>query len=71
MPRQTKNPKVILALSPAATATALGIRLERVAAAISSGALTVHALGLKRRILVREIEAWVSTWPVAVKRKTR
>ncbi len=70
MPRNTP-PKVLLALSPHASARALGISYARLLAdGINTGALTVHACGAKRRILIREIEAWLKTWPVATKRKS-
>ena len=69
MPRVTKNPIVLLALSPAATATALGIRADEVAAGIASGALPVYVRGLKRRILVSDVEAFVRSWPKPTKRK--
>jgi hypothetical protein len=53
MPRHQKNPLVFLALSPAATATALGVNYGRVIApAIASGALIVRQCGAKRRIAV-------------------
>jgi len=70
MPRVTKNPEMFLALSPAATATALSIRPDEVADAIKSGALgPVFMMGIKRRILVADVERWVRSWPQPKKRK--
>ena len=70
MPRQTKTPVVFLALSPAATATALGIEPRKVYTAIDDGALPVFINGVKRRILVSHIERWVLSWPqLKTKRK--
>jgi hypothetical protein len=51
MPRQAKNPVVYLALSPAATATALGIEPRHVYDAIDDDELPVFIKGIKRRIL--------------------
>ena len=62
MPRMTKTPQVFLALSPAAVATALGVRADEVATAINSGALPVHVMGLKRRVHVSDIERWFRSW---------
>lgn len=63
MPRVTKNPQVYLALSPAAVASALDIRADEVSAAINDGLLPVFVMGIKRRILVADIERWVRSWP--------
>jgi hypothetical protein len=63
MPRNSTRPEAVLALSPTATARALGIRYDRVAAAILAGALTVRVCGGKQRIAVREIEKWFLSWP--------
>jgi hypothetical protein len=63
MPRVTKNPEVFLALSPAGVATALGIRDDEVATGIKSGALPIHIMGIKRRILTADVERWVRSWP--------
>jgi hypothetical protein len=71
MPRHTKNPAVYLALSPAATATALGIRPDQVADAIEKELLPVFMIGIKRRILVSHIERWVLSWPKPRPRKKR
>lgn len=71
MPRSTIKPVVFLALSPAATATAIGVRPEVINAAIASGALPVYANGIKRRILCSDVEAFVRSWPKPVKRKRR
>jgi len=71
MPRVTKNPQVYLALSPAAVATALGIRPDEVADAINSGALPVHVMGLKRRVHVSDIERWFRSWKQIEPKKDR
>lgn len=68
MPRATKNPIVILALSPAATATALGIRPDQVAKAIADKLLRVRRIGVRTRILTSDIEKWVLSWPEPTKR---
>jgi hypothetical protein len=61
MPRQTKSPIMLLALSPAGVATALGIRPDEVADAIRAGLLPVYVQGIKRRVLCSDVEAWVKT----------
>jgi hypothetical protein len=71
MPRAQTRPEIILALSPTATARALGIRAERVEAAVLAGQLTVRMIGGKRRISVRDIEAWFQTFPVATRKVSR
>lgn len=67
MPRNTTAPQIILALSPHAAARAIGVSYERnIVPAIASGHLPVRCCGTKRRILVRDIEAWIiATWPLA------
>jgi helix-turn-helix protein len=65
MPRNTTTPEAILALSPSATARALGVRAERVQEAIDAGHLVVRQIGVKRRIAVSDIMTWFSTWPIA------
>lgn len=70
MPRQTKHPKVFLALSPAAVATALCIAPRKVYEAIADEKLPVFVNGLSRRILVSDLEHWVRSWPqIKPKRK--
>jgi hypothetical protein len=71
MPRVTKSPVVYLALSPAATATALGVRPEVIKKAIESGALKVYRSGTKSRCLVSDIEALVRSWPAPVSKKRK
>jgi hypothetical protein len=71
MPRISKRPLLFLALSPAAVANALCIRDDEVNAGIKSDALPVHVIGIKRRILVADVEAWVRSWPAPSKRKPR
>lgn len=69
MPRVTKTPVVYLALSPAAVATAIGVRPEVVKEAISANVLPVYVKGIKRRVLIADVEAWVRSWPKAVAKK--
>jgi hypothetical protein len=71
MPRVTKNPVVLLALSPAATATALCIQPSQVYDAIEKGKLQIFQIGIKRRILVSDIEAWVRSWPKPARKKRK
>jgi hypothetical protein len=61
MPRVHKLPTPIIALSPARCAAAIGANYERcILPAILAGELgPVYTLGLKRRILVRDLEAWM------------
>jgi hypothetical protein len=64
MPRAIKN-AVILAMSPTATAQALGISETVVQAAIANGELgPLYVKGPKRRLLCVDIEKWVRSWPV-------
>jgi hypothetical protein len=72
MPVKIKKPPMILALSPNGVATALGIRSEQVYEAIQKGELIVRVKGIRRRVLIKDVEAWVEkTWPEAPKRKNR
>jgi hypothetical protein len=72
MPRASTPPEIVLALSPSATARALGVNYERVILpAIDAGLLTVRMCGPKRRISVANIQAWFETWPQATKRKRK
>ncbi|HLZ06268.1 MAG TPA: helix-turn-helix domain-containing protein [Bradyrhizobium sp.] len=71
MPRVSKHPVVYLALSPAATATALGIRPERVRDAIEKGEISIRQIGAKKRLLVSDIETWVRSWRQPTKRQSR
>jgi hypothetical protein len=71
MPRISKRPILYLALSPAAVANALCIRDDEVAEAIESGTLPVHVKGIKRRILIADVEQWVRSWPAPKQRKPR
>jgi hypothetical protein len=54
---------MLLALSPAATATALGIRPDQVAQAVRDGLLPVHRIGAKTKIWVGDIEKWFRSFP--------
>jgi hypothetical protein len=69
MPRATKQPVVYIALSPAAVATALGLRPEIVREAIDAALLPVYRKGIKSRCLVSDVEAWVRSWPKPAKRQ--
>jgi hypothetical protein len=72
MPRETKTPIVLLALSAAAVATSIDVRPDQVAAAIATGALPVHCLGVRRRILVKDVLAWIERdWKKPTPRKKR
>jgi hypothetical protein len=63
MPTARKRPIVLLALSPAATAVALGLREQTIYDAIEAGELgPVYINGVKRRLLVSDIEAYVRGW---------
>jgi hypothetical protein len=59
MPRKTKHPVVFIALSPAALATAIGVRPDVIYDAILRGELKVYQRGLARRVLVSECEEWI------------
>jgi hypothetical protein len=63
--------KVILAVSANATADALAISRRVVASAILNGALPVHCIGTKHRILTSDIEAWVRSWPAPKSKRKR
>ena len=71
MPRQPKQPIVYLSLSPAASAVALNVRPERIADAIADGVLPAYTLGVRRFILVADLEAWVRTWKRVMPRKRK
>jgi excisionase family DNA binding protein len=71
MPRKTKTVVVILALSPAGAATALGVQPRDIYEAIEADVLPVYGIGIKRRILVSDLEAWVRSKPQPAKRKPR
>jgi hypothetical protein len=71
MPRISERPSMYLALSPAGVANALGIRPDEVKKAIDANLLPVHVMGIKRRILGADIEAWVRSWPKPTKRVYR
>jgi hypothetical protein len=67
MPRNSTRPEAILALSPSATARALGIRSERVADALDQGLLVARQSGVRKRIAVfgkGGIQEWFESWPV-------
>jgi hypothetical protein len=71
MPINVKNPRVILALTVNATATALAFVQPRlIRRAIADGLLPVHVLGNKHLILTSDIEAFVRSLP-SPKRKPK
>jgi excisionase family DNA binding protein len=59
MPYQHVRPTRVVALSPTKAATAVGIRQERIAAAIRSGELRIHRIGTKTRITMRALWDWI------------
>jgi hypothetical protein len=72
MPRNTTQPEIMLALSKSATARALGVKVERVNAALDAGLLVARQCGAKTKIPIfgdRGAQAWFDSWPEA-KRKT-
>jgi excisionase family DNA binding protein len=69
MSRQT--PAIFLALSVAATSTALAIQPRHVYRAIEEGKLPVFQIGIKRRILVSDIEKWVRGWKKPKRKKRK
>jgi hypothetical protein len=74
MPRKTKSPTVMLALSPAMLAAAFDIAPRNVYDAITRGALEVRTLPgtIARRILVADAEIWFRKyWLKAKPRNTR
>jgi excisionase family DNA binding protein len=72
MPRARKTPlEVYLALSPASVAAAIDVHPDRVREAINAGSLPVHRIGTKSRVLCRDVEAWVRSFPAPTKRKRK
>jgi hypothetical protein len=65
MARARRKPLFPIALSPAATADALQIRLKVVRDAILSGALPAYQTDRRVRVLVADLVEWVRTWPRA------
>ncbi len=63
MARKIKNPKIIVAISPAAACEALGIVWRDLDPHIKSGTLPVYTCGIRRRVLISDLEALVRTWP--------
>jgi excisionase family DNA binding protein len=57
------KPAPIVALSPSRLAEAIGIRREKIAAAIKSGALSAYRDGTKFRVIVSDAESRIKqTW---------
>jgi hypothetical protein len=71
MPRVATRPVCYLALSPNASAVALGIRPEQIREAIDAKLLPVHRIGAKTKILVTDLENWVRSWPAPKSKKRR
>jgi hypothetical protein len=74
MPAPAKHPRVFLALSPSALATAFCIQPRHVYQAIARGELEVRTLEgtMARRILVSDAEIWFRThWLKANTRKSK
>ncbi len=63
MPYQHVRPTPVVALSPTKAAAAVGIRQERIAAAIRSGELRSHRIGTKTRITTRALWDWIESYP--------
>ena len=57
--RERKSRLWPIAMSPSKAADALGIRPEQVQAAIFCGALPCYKIGVKRRVLVRDLYHWI------------
>ena len=71
MPRRTKFPKLVLALSPRAAADALGLSYRHIADAIADGSIVVRrGPGLARRILIGDSDTpgtllhFATRWPI-------
>jgi hypothetical protein len=71
MARQNASRTFAVTLSPARAAQALGLRPDVIYREINreGSMLPVYQLGVSRRILVKNLEAWVASWPLAQKRK--
>jgi hypothetical protein len=63
MPRARVTPLFPVAVAPARAAECLGVRRAAIDEAIRAGELIVYQKGLKRRVLVEDLVAWVrNTW---------
>lgn len=61
--RERRNALFPVAISPARAAEALDVHRKMITAAIKSGELPVYCHGLKRRILIEDLVAWIRhTW---------
>lgn len=69
MPRKRVTRLFPVALSPAALAEALTIPVAIIRDAIADASLPCHDIRNRRRVLVRDAEAWVKRWPRSVIRK--
>lgn len=65
MPRERRTPLFAVAMSPARAADAIGIRADEIYEAINAGLVPVYQKGIRRRVLVADLSAWVRTWPRA------
>jgi hypothetical protein len=70
MGRPRKNAWTVLALSPSATALALGVPIRRVREALDTGELEALQDGPRVRIWIEDTTRWFKSWPKA-KRKRR
>jgi hypothetical protein len=74
VPRATTRPEIILALTASSAARALGIRAERIQAALDQGLLVARQCGARKLIPVfgeGGIQEWFESWPVAKRRVSR
>jgi hypothetical protein len=73
MGRQTKHPRVMLMLSPAAVATACGLDPNIIYNEILAGRLEVKTLPgtIQRRVLVSDVEVWFRKFWIPAPRKRK
>jgi hypothetical protein len=69
MGRPRKNAWTVLALSPAATALALGVPVRRVREALDSGELDAFQDGPRVRIWIEDTARWFKSWPRAKRKR--
>jgi excisionase family DNA binding protein len=59
------QPELIIAVSPMQAAAATGLNAEWIYQALRERQLVAHMIGTKRRILVRDLIAWLASFPEA------